>query len=199
MAWFPVDDTAHSADAFRRSPLAAAGLYAMAGSWCMDQLTDGAVPAWFVQSWTGGSKAADWLVRRRFWAAVSDGYQFVEWPEFISRKVVEAKRQKNRDKQARWKQNTEGKHKTRPPMTDARQMSAEPIDRLTREEHMTVSDVDADVALRQAAHEDAALRHAAGQVVAAWHSIYPMLALQHGGTRAFTRLAETMTALQRHT
>ena len=74
---------------------------------------------------------------------------------------------------------------------------AEPIDRRTREQHMTASHVDADVALRHAAHEDAALRHAAGQVVAAWHSIYPTLALQHGGTQAFTRLAEAMAELRR--
>jgi hypothetical protein len=78
-------------------------------------------------------------------------------------------------------------------------MSAEPIERRTREQHMTASHVDADVALSHAAHEDAALRHAAGQVVAAWHSIYPTLALQHGGTQPFTRLAEALTALQRLT
>lgn len=106
MPWYPIDDKAHSADAFRRQPqrICPAGLYALAGSWCMDHLTDGAVPAWFVTSWPGGAKAAGWLVKCGMWVAVSDGYHFVEWPEFITRKAVDLKRQKNRDKQARWRQ-----------------------------------------------------------------------------------------------
>jgi hypothetical protein len=62
MSWFNVDDKSHSDNRFRQVGLDGCGLYAVAGSYCMDQLTDGFVPDWFIKSWPGGPKAAEKLV-----------------------------------------------------------------------------------------------------------------------------------------
>ena len=58
MPWFNVDDKAHSDPLFRQVGLDGFGLFAAAGSWCMDHLTDGYVPLWFIEGWPGGPEAA---------------------------------------------------------------------------------------------------------------------------------------------
>jgi hypothetical protein len=104
--WFPIDDKAHSSDVFRdaKGLICPAGLYAMAGSWCMDHLTDGFVPAWFVAGWRGGNKAADWLVQHAAWIPVEAGFHFVNWPNFITRTEVEQRREKNRKRQQKYRE-----------------------------------------------------------------------------------------------
>jgi hypothetical protein len=44
-----------------------------------------------VKGWPGGVKGAPKLVAEGLWAKVVGGYQFVEWPEFCTRKKVQAK------------------------------------------------------------------------------------------------------------
>jgi hypothetical protein len=100
--WFPIDDKAHSDDLWRRSNdgLAAAGLYALAGSYSMDHLTDGHVPFWFVAGITGGKRAATYLITQAIWVAVDDGYQFIEWPEKLTRTGVFRQRELARKRKA---------------------------------------------------------------------------------------------------
>jgi hypothetical protein len=106
MTWFPVDDKAHSQDAFRRVGLEGCGLYAMAGSYCCDQLTDGHVPQWFVTD-RRATKAAQRLVDAGLWWVDEAGdYRFDVWPHSVTRSVVEAKRKANREQLSRWRNNT---------------------------------------------------------------------------------------------
>ncbi len=102
MSWFPFDDKAHSDDRFRRAGLAAVGLYAMAGAYCADQLTDGFVPDWFVRQFANGSRTvrvlvAEGLLTRRAGEGGVNGYQFVEFPESLTRAANEERKRKWRD------------------------------------------------------------------------------------------------------
>ena len=102
MPWFNVDDKAHCDDRFRQIGLDGFGLFAAAGSYSMDELTDGFVPDWFVTSWRGGPSAAKKIVAARLWARTQHdglkGYQFVEWKEALTRKYVLAARAKDRNR-----------------------------------------------------------------------------------------------------
>lgn len=85
MPWFTVDD------GFHRNPKtlrvlgagelgrAAIGLWNMAGSWCMDELTDGFVPKARVITFGWRKKHADLLVDAGLWLEVEGGYRFHEW------------------------------------------------------------------------------------------------------------------------
>jgi hypothetical protein len=46
MTWYPIDDKAYADERFRRVGPEGCSLYAFAGSYCMDHLTDGFVPDW---------------------------------------------------------------------------------------------------------------------------------------------------------
>lgn len=80
--WFKVDDKLHSHPKARRAGLAAMGLWSLAGSHCMDYLTDGVVEAWFVEAWPDGVTLAARLVRVGLWDEHPDGYVFHDWGEF---------------------------------------------------------------------------------------------------------------------
>lgn len=62
--------------------LEAIGLWTLAGTYCTDYLTDGAVPEWFVESWPKGKALAGKLVSVGLWATASDGWQFLSWNEY---------------------------------------------------------------------------------------------------------------------
>lgn len=55
------------------------GLWALAGSHCMDYLTDGVVERWFVDSIPGGAKLARQLVGAGLWYEHADGWVFHDW------------------------------------------------------------------------------------------------------------------------
>jgi hypothetical protein len=102
MSWFPFDDKAHSDDRFRRAGLAGVGLYAMAGAYCADQLTDGFVPDWFVRQFANGSRTvriliAEGLLTRRAGEGGVNGYQFVDFPESLTRAASEERKRRWRD------------------------------------------------------------------------------------------------------
>jgi hypothetical protein len=101
MPWFNVDDKAHDDDRFRQAGLAAFGLFAAAGSYCMDKLTDGFVPHWFIETWAGGPEASDALIAHGIWAHVDGGYQYVEWKEARTRAAVLARKAKWREEKQR--------------------------------------------------------------------------------------------------
>ncbi|TXN29307.1 hypothetical protein FVP33_14100 [Lacisediminihabitans profunda] len=87
--------------AHRRS---AVGMWALAGSWSAQQLTDGHIPEHMLDELSGTSEDAAWLVTAGFWEVVEDGWQFVEWaPDQPLRAVVLAERAKRAEKMRGWR------------------------------------------------------------------------------------------------
>ena len=113
MAWFKVDDGFHSSRKLlaipKRARFAAAGLWATAGSWCADQLTDGHVPDYMIDVWGAPPSAPQSLVNVGLWERESGGYLFCNWHEYQPSKAdVDAERaassERMRELRARRKQ-----------------------------------------------------------------------------------------------
>lgn len=84
MPWFKVDDKLHDHRKARAAGVAAMGLWALAGSWCADNLTDGFVPDTICARWDRSyRKLAARLVDARLWVvdevAGEKGWRFHEW------------------------------------------------------------------------------------------------------------------------
>lgn len=110
MSWFRVDDAFHShpkvlalrGSRYRKGALA---LWALAGSWCAQQLTDGRIPVGVVQQLGGKSAEADTLVSVGLWVRTSDGYAFHDWEgRNPTRAQVETARGKNANRVKRWRE-----------------------------------------------------------------------------------------------
>lgn len=85
--WFKVDDKLHDHEKVRGLDAAAVGLWALAGSWCGSNGTDGFVPATVVPRWSKSWKRlAAMLVDRRLWEPSERGHEagwvFVNWTEY---------------------------------------------------------------------------------------------------------------------
>lgn len=86
MPWFAVDDGFHShlkaavlvGSAAGREAL---GLWAIAGSWCAEELTDGFVPLAKVGQLGWKPRHAALLVKAGLWVEVEGGYRFHQWTE----------------------------------------------------------------------------------------------------------------------
>jgi hypothetical protein len=105
MAWFNADDKMHSHPKSRAAGLEAIGLWTLAGTYCTDYLTDGAVPTWFVESWPKGKLLAAKLVKAELWEAADDGWQFLSWTEYQRTKSqVLADKKKAADRVKEWRQ-----------------------------------------------------------------------------------------------
>ena len=82
MPWFKVDDGL----AFSLKAVAAGngamGLWVRAGSWSMQQLSDGFVPAPMVLALGGATADAEALVAAGLWEMAADGYLFHDWAEY---------------------------------------------------------------------------------------------------------------------
>jgi len=105
MAWFNADDKMHGHPKVRRAGLEAIGLWLVCGTYCTDFLTDGLVPAWYINSWPKGPKLANHLVKCGFWEPAADGdFQFLSWSEYqrTKKKVLED-REANRQRIADWR------------------------------------------------------------------------------------------------
>lgn len=103
MAWFKVDDGFHSSRKVLRIPkrnrFAAIGLWAVAGSWAADQLTDGHIPDYMVKEWGAPPAAPESLVNAGLWERTSDGYLFYNWHEYQpSKQDVDAERAASRER-----------------------------------------------------------------------------------------------------
>ena len=73
MPWFRIDDKFHGSPKALASGKAAVGVWALVGSWCMDQLTDGHVPLGAVLL-NGGTKTdAKKLVDAGLWHTKGHG------------------------------------------------------------------------------------------------------------------------------
>lgn len=78
--WFKVDDRFHSHPKTTATSLAALGLWAVAGAWSGDHLTDGFVPDQVVSVLSRGTnELADELVATGLWRRTKGGYRFHQW------------------------------------------------------------------------------------------------------------------------
>lgn len=99
MPWFNVDDKMFSHEKPRKAGLEAIGLWAVCGSFCSNNLTDGFVPEWYVKSWSRGARLAQNLVDARLWEPADGGWQFLSWPEYQRTKAeIEADRAQARER-----------------------------------------------------------------------------------------------------
>lgn len=105
MAWFNADDKMHGHPKVRKAGLEAIGLWLVCGTYCTDFLTDGLVPAWYINSWPKGAKLAKHLVKCDFWIEAPDGdYQFLSWAEYQRTKAkVMEDREEGRKRIAEWR------------------------------------------------------------------------------------------------
>ena len=107
MTWFKVDDKIHDHRKARRAGLAAMGLWAIAGSWAADNLTDGFVPATIIPRWSPDAEClAKTLVAAELWDEAEqdgeEGYAFHGWLDFQpSAAQVKAERDAARERQRR--------------------------------------------------------------------------------------------------
>ncbi|SDK80056.1 hypothetical protein [Arthrobacter sp. ok362] len=109
MAWFNADDKMHSHPKPRRAGLEAMGLWVLCGTYCTDYLTDGLVPAWYVESWPKGKQLAQKLIKSGFWVADDEDYRFLSWEEYQrTKKQVEIDKAKARERKAEWRKNRSG-------------------------------------------------------------------------------------------
>lgn len=85
MPWFKVDDKLHDHRKARAAKKAAIGVWVLAGSWCMDNLTDGFVPEDVLPRWGTRADAAK-LVEAGLWVISTrngeKGWQFHDWDRF---------------------------------------------------------------------------------------------------------------------
>lgn len=103
MAWFNADDKMHSHPKSRAAGLEAIGLWLLAGTYCTDYLTDGAVPLWFVESWPRGKQLALKLIKSGFWEADGEDFQFLSWGEYQrTKEQVLAAKEKAAERKAKF-------------------------------------------------------------------------------------------------
>lgn len=105
MAWFKVDDGFHASRKLlmihKRARFGAAGLWAIAGSWCGDQLTDGFVPDYIITQFGAPPSAPQALVDSGLWERTQGGYVFYKWGEYQpSKEDVDADRAASRERMA---------------------------------------------------------------------------------------------------
>lgn len=109
MPWFRVDDQIHSHPKARRAGLAAMGLWALAGSHCMNYLTDGVVESWFVEAWPDGPALAARLVEVGLWRQHPQGWEFHDWDGYQpSREKLLAEREAGRVRVAKHRERKAG-------------------------------------------------------------------------------------------
>jgi len=107
MPWFKVDDGFAFHPKAVAAGNAACGLWARAGSWCAQQLTDGHVPKHMLAALGGKPKDAAALVAVGLWEATGTGWKFHQWNEpgrQPTREEVEADRAAAAARVAAWRQ-----------------------------------------------------------------------------------------------
>ena len=102
MAWFKIDDSFWGHPKRLAAPASAIGLWVTAGSWCAQQLTDGAVPRHVLGTLGGRARDASDLVRVGLWEVADGGWLFHDWAEYQpSRAQVHEARAAAADRQRR--------------------------------------------------------------------------------------------------
>lgn len=111
MVWFKVDDRFHHHPKAIAAGLAALGLWTVAGSWSVDNLTDGFIPRHVLASLSPDAhrgRLAKRLVEAGLWDEVpGEGWQFHDWGDDGRQKTseqVKAERKATRERQARFRE-----------------------------------------------------------------------------------------------
>jgi hypothetical protein len=111
VTWFKVDDRFHHHPKAIAAGPAAIGLWTIAGSWSVDNLTDGFIPRHVLVTLTSDpnrGRLAKRLVQVGLWEQVGeDGWQFHDWGEDGRQKTsgqIKAERKATRDRQAKWRE-----------------------------------------------------------------------------------------------
>ncbi|MGI8310697.1 hypothetical protein [Saccharopolyspora hattusasensis] len=105
MAWFKIDDSLHDHKKARRAGTAAMGLWALAGSWCASNLSDGFVPRDVALRY-GTARQATKLVEVGLWVPAEHdgeaGWIFHDWNDYQpTRAEVQRKRHATAQRQAK--------------------------------------------------------------------------------------------------
>ena len=83
MTFFNVDDNLQINDKWlsipRKHRYEALGFWSWVGSWCAHNLTDGAVPADYVEEQFNGPRLANLLIDAKIWRRTPSGYQYINW------------------------------------------------------------------------------------------------------------------------
>lgn len=82
MAWGKVDDKLYSSPKWMQVSKGGKALWVSALSWCMAQLTDGAVPKRTCSMLGASTQDARSLVEAGLWTETQDGYQFHDWLDY---------------------------------------------------------------------------------------------------------------------
>lgn len=120
MPWFKVDDKLHSHKKVLRAGVDALGLWVLAGSWCMDQLTDGFIPDYVaLRLDVAARERAERLVAAGLWEVAEhdgdNGWQFHDWGGYQpTREGVETKREYERDKKRAQRRGPSGQFEASP-------------------------------------------------------------------------------------
>lgn len=110
MPWFKVDDKFHSHPKVMELSTGAVGLWALAGAWCADYLTDGSVRRGQIRRLGGSESEAEELVSSGLWIATDEGYAFRDWHDYQpTREAVEAEREASRERQRKLREKRENK------------------------------------------------------------------------------------------
>lgn len=113
MPWFRVDDTMSYNAKIVAAGNAAVGLWARAGAWAMQQLSDGFVPTQVARS-MGTQAEIRRLLQVRLWVEADGGYRFHEWAERQpSRERLEADRHAARERQQRAREAAQSRRESR--------------------------------------------------------------------------------------
>lgn len=99
ITWFKIDDNFWGSAKRMACTPDAIGLWATAGSWCSQQLTDGFVPKHVLPVLGGTARLAQKLVSVGLWEEVDDGWHFHDWSDYQPTKAaVEAERSAARER-----------------------------------------------------------------------------------------------------
>lgn len=99
MPWFRVDDGFHGHPKVADLSLEAVGLWALAGSWCAQYLTDGFVSERTLRRLGGSAELGGELASAGLWDLNEGGWQFKDWTDYQPSKAeVEAERDAARER-----------------------------------------------------------------------------------------------------
>jgi hypothetical protein len=109
MPWFRVDDNLAFHPKAVEAGNAALGLWVRAGSWSMQYLTDGQVPATVVAD-LGTERQTEKLVSSGFWVPEKDFFVFHQWNDRQpNSETIRAQREATQKRVRQWRQGKTGK------------------------------------------------------------------------------------------